>query len=841
VGSLLIVTSPLPVFAKDGNTIVEEREVDKTGGERDVLSSCSRLNEKNFFSEDQISDEDQRIKMRFCYDKEVVIDEYLKRQENNIQRKAWNVDKPSLSKPTPINEIFPDERLAQIIAKVYLRLANANASVTQGMLNSIKRISDLDIGFNFRYFEIKSLEGVQYLHNLTNIMLRGSEISNLSPLKNMNQLTGLILASNQIDDLSPISNLTALVELSIANNFITDITPIRQLNNLRYLNVEIYNEGEMRNNILDFNILNEFDKLENLNISGHDITRIPQEVLHRLTHLRADRTVRGNIAPFAGLSNLIELSLSGNEINDLSPFIGNSFPALSEFRLSENKITDLAGLASASFPSLSSLVLDRNSIISLKGLASADFPSLGYLNLYANDIVDPSALSTAKFPNLKVLDLGMNNITDPNLVVTSGFPILRQLHLSQNKIRDLTLLNKVEWSNLQYLNLDNQRALSFAETKSDFYTYHYLVPYKREGPTIIKNPIVDIDGKLLAPDKLWTGIENKTINGRYEDGKLIWDVQRDGYLTVSWQKILNVSGVEVQYSAISWLDVREEGVLTFIVDDYIHHTSSLEKDSVIMRPSNPEKAGQVFLGWYTEQHEGHEWDFSKDKTNLNMLTLYAKFGDRYQMTYDNEGILNTVEVVFGERVLEPVRPEKEGYHFLGWYTDPIDGRMWRFDTDTMPASDVTLYARYIQKSYKVTYVDDEQGNQSFQIINFGEELFEPTKPEKKGYHFLGWYTEKRGGRMWRFDTDTMPASDMTLYARYIAEAYQVTYVNDNGALYAIREVDFGEEVLAPHDPQKAGHRFLGWYTEATGGRAWNFESEMMPANDMTLYARYEKL
>jgi len=117
----------------------------------------------------------------------------------------------------------------------------------------------------------------------------------------------------------------------------------------------------------------------------------------------------------------------------------------------------------------------------------------------------------------------------------------------------------------------------------------------------------------------------------------------------------------------------------------------------------------------------------------------------------------------------------------------------------------------------------------------------PAKPEKTGHRFLGWYTDKRGGRMWRFDMNKMPAGDVTLYARYVMQSYKVTYVNDGGEKIFPRWIDFGEEVFEPRDPQKAGHRFIGWYTEAIGGSAWNFEEEMMPASDMTLHARYEKL
>ncbi|MBC1385760.1 InlB B-repeat-containing protein, partial [Listeria innocua] len=39
-------------------------------------------------------------------------------------------------------------------------------------------------------------------------------------------------------------------------------------------------------------------------------------------------------------------------------------------------------------------------------------------------------------------------------------------------------------------------------------------------------------------------------------------------------------------------------------------------------------------------------------------------------------------------------------------------------------------------------------------------------PNKAGYAFTGWYDAKIGGNKWDFSTDTMPAGNVTLYARF---------------------------------------------------------------------------
>ncbi|EAC4617469.1 LPXTG cell wall anchor domain-containing protein, partial [Listeria monocytogenes] len=54
-------------------------------------------------------------------------------------------------------------------------------------------------------------------------------------------------------------------------------------------------------------------------------------------------------------------------------------------------------------------------------------------------------------------------------------------------------------------------------------------------------------------------------------------------------------------------------------------------------------------------------------------------------------------------------------------------------------------------------------------------------------------------------------------------------------------VEVGELVTKPQDPNKDGYAFIGWYDTETGGNKWDFSTDTMPANDMTLYAQFNKL
>ncbi|ECB9836531.1 InlB B-repeat-containing protein, partial [Listeria monocytogenes] len=135
-----------------------------------------------------------------------------------------------------------------------------------------------------------------------------------------------------------------------------------------------------------------------------------------------------------------------------------------------------------------------------------------------------------------------------------------------------------------------------------------------------------------------------------------------------------------------------------------------------------------------------------------------------KVTFDNEGIESSNQIPVTDLIKEPTTPTKQGYAFLGWYDARSGGTKWDFVTDKMPNKDMTLYAQYSKQSYKVIF--DNAGNKNEKNVQFETLVKEPTAPTKQGYTFTGWYDAETGGTKWDFKNDKMPASDLTLYARY---------------------------------------------------------------------------
>lgn len=140
------------------------------------------------------------------------------------------------------------------------------------------------------------------------------------------------------------------------------------------------------------------------------------------------------------------------------------------------------------------------------------------------------------------------------------------------------------------------------------------------------------------------------------------------------------------------------------------------------------------------------------------------------LTYVSNGeVVGTVPDVYYEApitLMDAPTNMGEGYEFLGWYTDPELMNLTNPVEDgyEMPATDLTLYAKWERKDLLVQF--DSQGGSPVesQSVAYNTSAEEPQEPTRAGYRFMGWYTKEVGGERWTFDR--LVAEDTTLYARW---------------------------------------------------------------------------
>jgi len=75
----------------------------------------------------------------------------------------------------------------------------------------------------------------------------------------------------------------------------------------------------------------------------------------------------------------------------------------------------------------------------------------------------------------------------------------------------------------------------------------------------------------------------------------------------------------------------------------------------------------------------------------------------------------------------------------------------------------------------------------------------------------------------------MPAENVTLYAKWSANNYTISFNSNGGSLVSSITQAYGTTLTPPAAPTKTGHSFGGWYTEAALNNLYEFTT--MPAEN----------
>ena len=132
-------------------------------------------------------------------------------------------------------------------------------------------------------------------------------------------------------------------------------------------------------------------------------------------------------------------------------------------------------------------------------------------------------------------------------------------------------------------------------------------------------------------------------------------------------------------------------------------------------------------------------------------------------------------------------PVKAGHTFSGWYTEKTGGAL--YSTVTITAAR-TFYAQFAPAEYQITW-DLGTGKTETTDQTYGEKLNQPTEPTRKGYAFLGWFTQETGGTQVDGNTVFKEVASTTYYAHWeeatvfsvVVPAVLPVTVDQNGKVY----------------------------------------------------------
>ncbi|MDE6741265.1 MAG: InlB B-repeat-containing protein, partial [Muribaculaceae bacterium] len=173
----------------------------------------------------------------------------------------------------------------------------------------------------------------------------------------------------------------------------------------------------------------------------------------------------------------------------------------------------------------------------------------------------------------------------------------------------------------------------------------------------------------------------------------------------------------------------------------------------------------------------------------------------------DQDVFQTVQLEYGAAIIAPEAPEMEGHTFSGWGDVPA----------VMPANDLVFVGTYADNYYTVTF---RIGDEIIKIADlaYGSEILLPEVSDREGHTFSGWGDVPA----------TMPASNMDIVGSYSVNSYIVTFRIDDEVIYT-GELHYGAELVAPEAPGKEGYSFSGW----------GIVPSTMPASDLLISGTYE--
>ena len=187
---------------------------------------------------------------------------------------------------------------------------------------------------------------------------------------------------------------------------------------------------------------------------------------------------------------------------------------------------------------------------------------------------------------------------------------------------------------------------------------------------------------------------------------------------------------------------------------------------------------------------------------------------------------------------------KEGYVFAGWYADPTGETPYDFNK-TMPAQNITVYAKWEAPTFTVTVYDADKETilKTFENVSLRRTINKddmPTVTLADGDTFLGW-TYKDGTP---FNFNTAITKNIDLYARVGNKTgYSVTYVTE-GSSSVTDDKLYAEGAHATvrdgASTAPAGKVFLYWNasSDSSGKKYYPNDKVLVPKGGVTLTAVY---
>lgn len=235
-----------------------------------------------------------------------------------------------------------------------------------------------------------------------------------------------------------------------------------------------------------------------------------------------------------------------------------------------------------------------------------------------------------------------------------------------------------------------------------------------------------------------------------------------------------------------------------------------------------------------------QWDDNITKGSNNDVLENHLICAKLEATFTADGttLAPAQTIDRGGKFTKPAEPPKENHTFAGWYNGD-EKEKFDFDADTTNAPNVlNLVAKWDINKYTVQFVS-EHGSFEDQTIEHGKPIGtgKPTIPPVEGFTFDDWYTDDTYTT--KFDFTQPIKHNTTVYAKWTAKDYKVSFVTEHGKAPDSQNVPYNKTATNPGELTAEGYTFIGWYTDNThDSKKFDFSTPI--TGDTKVYAKWEK-
>lgn len=282
----------------------------------------------------------------------------------------------------------------------------------------------------------------------------------------------------------------------------------------------------------------------------------------------------------------------------------------------------------------------------------------------------------------------------------------------------------------------------------------------------------------------------------------------------------------------------------------------------------------------------HSGEVQGKTVQLKVKGIKTVEKQKHTITFNTNGGSNIppTEIEKGQKLTKPADPIREGYKFIGWYSD--EGLTEEFDFNTEITENITLYAKWeeepnepIQEILEITSVElIKEGkviskgvikgkNITLELpegydesIIEGNHILKITGTEganlaqHRGYDgpIEKWAAgdisnsimagQSKKFTIYKDDNSvdyTIEILEATEPTPPVEDKYTITFNSNGGSSVNPQILKANEKVYRPADPTKSDYKFIGWYEDSSLTRVFDFNTPI--TKNMNLFAKWEKI